>query len=132
MLMTDRLKTARKECGMTQQQVAELLGIDRSTYAYYELGVSNPSLENLVALSSMFGTDIEWFLGIDREKENWNAPENELHIVRAVREKQMTDLSREERQIVALFRMACVREKKKDMLDMLMKTVFNPDDDDEE
>lgn len=132
MLMVERLKAARKECKMTQQQVADLLGIDRSAYAYYELGVSNPSLENLVTLSSVFKTDIEWFLGIERDKENWNAPENELHLIKAVKEKQMSELSKEERQLVALFRIACIREKKSDVLDSLMKTAFNTEEDEED
>ena len=131
MLMVERLKTARKESKLTQQQVADLLGIDRSTYAYYELGVSNPSLENLVTLAAMFKVDIEWLLGIDRDENSWNIPENELHLVRAVKEKQITELSKEERQIVALFRIACISEKKKDVLDMLMKAAFNTEDDEE-
>ena len=33
-----KLKRLRENFNLTQQQVAEALGIDRSTYAYYELG----------------------------------------------------------------------------------------------
>lgn len=108
MLMTERLKAARKECKLTQQQVADILGIDRSTYAYYELGVSNPSIENLIALSAVFKTDINWLIGADRGDDAFRSPENEFSLVKAVKEKQMTELSKDERQIVALYRIAGV------------------------
>ena len=36
--MGKKLKRLRENFNLTQQQVAEALGIDRSTYAYYELG----------------------------------------------------------------------------------------------
>ncbi len=125
MFLVERLKAARKECKMTQQQVADLLGIDRSTYAYYELGVSNPSLDNIAALASIFKTDIEWFCGVDSDGRNWNSSDNELQLIKAVREKGMADLSKEERKLVALFRMASVSEQKEKIIDSLMKCVFD-------
>ena len=39
-----RCKILRQERGLTQQQVADALGISRSAYAYYEIGGSEPSL----------------------------------------------------------------------------------------
>lgn len=123
MFLVERLKAARKECKMTQQQVAALLGIDRSTYAYYELGVSTPSLDNIAALASIFKTEIEWFCGADAN-ENWNSSESELQLIKAVKEKGMAELSKEERQLVALFRMASVSEDKKTIITSLMDSVF--------
>ena len=38
MLLNQRLKHFRTMSGLTQQQVADVLGLDRSTYAYYESG----------------------------------------------------------------------------------------------
>ena len=37
-----RCKILRQERGLTQQQVADALGISRSAYAYYEIGGSEP------------------------------------------------------------------------------------------
>ena len=42
-----RCKILRQERGLTQQQVADALGISRSAYAYYEIGGSEPSLSVL-------------------------------------------------------------------------------------
>ena len=50
----ERLKNARQKAGMTQQQVADALGISRSAYAYYEIGGSEPSLSVLWELAQYF------------------------------------------------------------------------------
>ena len=59
MIVSERLRAARKACKMTQGQVAELLGVDRSTYTYYETGKSSPSYENLMRLAAMFKVDVQ-------------------------------------------------------------------------
>ncbi len=58
-----RIKTHRLDSGYTQRQVADRLSIDRSTYAYYEIGKRVPSLERLVALCELFETDPNTLLG---------------------------------------------------------------------
>ena len=42
-----RLKQHRELCRLTQQQVADILNINRTTYTKYETGVSEPSHEVL-------------------------------------------------------------------------------------
>ncbi len=128
MIITERLKAARKACQLTQQQVADILGIDRSTYAYYELGTSNPSLENLVSLAAVFNTDIEWFIGSDIKKEAWHSPENELSLKLHIKERHIGDLSKDERKLVALFRLAEKNGKQKDLIDILSKAAIKDED----
>ena len=41
------LKYYRHECGLTQQQVADRLKIERSTYTYYETGKTKPDISRL-------------------------------------------------------------------------------------
>ena len=36
------LKYYRSECKLTQQDVADLLGLERSSYTYYETGKTEP------------------------------------------------------------------------------------------
>jgi len=48
----------RKLAGLTQQQVADKLGIKRGTYAYWEISVY-PSEELLIELSKLFDIDLE-------------------------------------------------------------------------
>lgn len=43
--MRNKLKTIRTDKGFTQQEISDLVGIDRSFYTNIELGVKNPSLQ---------------------------------------------------------------------------------------
>lgn len=44
----------RAQAGYTQKQVADLLGVDRSTYSYYELGKIKPDIKTIMNLSKIF------------------------------------------------------------------------------
>ena len=116
MLDKDRLKMCRKECKLTQQQVADLIGVDRSAYAYYELGVSSPSVENLFRLASIFKVDAQWLMGISADTDSLKSPEGGLKLLKAVKEKNITELSKEERQFVALYRLANAKGKSEQMV----------------
>lgn len=52
-----RLIKLRKEKGLTQEQVARLLQITRTTYANYETGYRNPSLKIIIEMKKLFGID---------------------------------------------------------------------------
>ncbi len=55
----EQLKVFRKKMGLTQADVADHLGIDRSTYAKYETGQSEPNFDMLQKISLLFGTSID-------------------------------------------------------------------------
>ena len=129
MLIAKRIKAARTECKLTQQQVADVLGIDRSTYAYYETGTNKPSIEILVRLAAIYNTEFSWLAGADRDNNSWNENEPELNIIAAVKEKQITDLSKNERKLVAIYRAAGQIDKDRDLISMLI-TVLKSDADD--
>ena len=47
----NRLRTLRRYNGMTQREVAARLHLERSSYAYYEIGTTEPDLHTLSAVS---------------------------------------------------------------------------------
>ncbi len=57
-----RLRRAREACGLTQQQVAERLGVSRATVAQMELGNREVSSLELDRLAYLYGRDIRSFL----------------------------------------------------------------------
>lgn len=61
----NNLRKQRTRLGLTQQQVAEKLNIDRSTYSYYELGRTSPSVEMLYELILLFGVSADELLKKD-------------------------------------------------------------------
>ena len=56
------LKRRRTECKMTQEFVAEALGVSRQAVSKWESGASDPSTVNLIALAKLFGTTPEELL----------------------------------------------------------------------
>lgn len=58
MSLKENLKNYRLANDYTQQQVADVLGIDRTAYANYELGHTSPNIENLCKLARIFGVTL--------------------------------------------------------------------------
>ena len=67
-LTASRLKALRKQHGLSQNQVAAVLAVDRSTYAYYELGRTPLSMEKLFALAVYFRVSSDFLLGLSEEE----------------------------------------------------------------
>lgn len=53
------IKKKRLEKGLTQKQLAKLLGIPRSTIASYEIGVSKPKGKKALEISQLLEIPIE-------------------------------------------------------------------------
>ena len=58
----ETIKTYRTGCKMTQEFVAESLGVSRQAVSKWESGVSDPSTSNLLALAKLFGVSPEELL----------------------------------------------------------------------
>lgn len=59
-----RLKELRIENGLSQQRVADILGVKQQSYARYELGTGEPSLQTLIKLTRIFYVSADYLLGI--------------------------------------------------------------------
>ncbi len=64
----EKLKTMRKEAGMTQKELADRLGITKSVVSYYELQERTPSPDVLIRLAGIFHVTTDYLLGIDQRK----------------------------------------------------------------
>ena len=58
----ETLKAHRTECKMTQEFVAEHLGVSRQAVSKWENGTSDPSTSNLLALARLYGISAEELL----------------------------------------------------------------------
>lgn len=61
-MLAENLKNIRKEHKLTQQEIANVLGLDRSTYAFYETGKTTPSVNTLYKLAEIYNVSIESFI----------------------------------------------------------------------
>ncbi len=56
-------KRLRSSSGLTQAEMAEKLGISRSTIGMYETGAREPDFETLEKIADFFNVDIDYLLG---------------------------------------------------------------------
>lgn len=61
--MANRLREFRKNQGMTQMQIADVLGCQKSSVSQYERGVHTPSLHNALRLARALNTTVEELFG---------------------------------------------------------------------
>lgn len=59
----DRLKQLRKQKKLRQEDIANKLGIARTTYAMYEQNSREPDFETLQKLADLFGVSTDYLLG---------------------------------------------------------------------
>ena len=69
-MIGEKIKKKRKELNLTQEYLAKELNISRQAVSKWEKGTSEPSMENLLKLSEIFGVDIKYFKKDNDEKEN--------------------------------------------------------------
>ena len=53
------LRDHRTRCQMTQEYVAEAVGVSRQAVSKWEKGLSSPSTANLLALAKLYGASVE-------------------------------------------------------------------------
>jgi DNA-binding XRE family transcriptional regulator len=58
----ESIKNHRTRCNMTQEFVAEALGISRQAVSKWESGISDPSTSNLIELAKLFKVSPEELL----------------------------------------------------------------------
>ena len=58
----EALKAHRIQCKMTQEFVAETIGVSRQAVSKWENGTSDPSTSNLFALAKLYGVSVEELL----------------------------------------------------------------------
>lgn len=58
----EAIKANRLRCKMTQEFVAEAIGVSRQAVSKWEIGASDPSTSNLIALAKLFGVSPEELL----------------------------------------------------------------------
>lgn len=65
MTFGERLQQARKEKGLTQEMVAEMIGVAKSTYTGYERNNREPDVFKIKRLVEVLGVNSSWLLGVE-------------------------------------------------------------------
>ena len=63
-----RLKELRESKGLTQKEVAEIIGYSEISYARYEKGEREPDISTLCKLAEYFNVTVDYLIGRDNLK----------------------------------------------------------------
>lgn len=69
MALSDNIKTRRTQLKMSQEYVADQLGISRQAVAKWESGKSRPTAANLAELAALFEMSVSELVDPEKEKE---------------------------------------------------------------
>ena len=58
-----RMKELRKECKMTQREMADTFDVRVRTYQGYEYGESYPEVAKLIAIADFFDVSLDYLVG---------------------------------------------------------------------
>ncbi|MBE6139199.1 MAG: helix-turn-helix transcriptional regulator [Firmicutes bacterium] len=64
-----RLKDIREDNDINQTKMSEILGVNRSTYSLWELGINIIPLKNLCDFADYFNVSIDYVLGLTNNKK---------------------------------------------------------------
>ncbi|GAV21852.1 helix-turn-helix domain-containing protein [Carboxydothermus pertinax] len=64
-----KLQEARNKNGLTQEQVAKVLGINKVQLSYFENGAREINISLLQKLANLYGYSVEYFLGNEEINE---------------------------------------------------------------
>ena len=117
------LKHCRENAGLTQKQMSNALNIERSTYAYYECGKTNPSCAFILKLAKVLNLDYTLFLeAIDDEVFN----EDEDLLTSSTESwetcRKTYELSKQEQKLILSYR--AMPKEKRNEIDNICKTFF--------
>lgn len=116
----ESLKRVRLEHNLKQKDISEAIGIDRSTYSFYETGKTNPPVETLCALAKIYNVTIGYLIGKEANNPELRARANAVSS--AV--DPIALLSKDEQTLLIYYRLA-QEDVKREMLDEIVKKYKN-------
>lgn len=127
-MIGERLRTIRKEHKLTQQNIADVLGIDRTTYTVYELGTTTPSPATLVKLSQIYNVTVGYLIGVEENNPELRKSNKSFSAASTLNSDPLSLLEKEEREILLYFRVLSPEEKEvvyKELKERAKKTKDN-------
>ena len=82
-MICDRIRELREKAGYSQAQLAKKLDVTRSSVNAWEMGLSTPTTQYIVALTKLFHVSSDYILGIDGTLtiSLGNYTEEEIHLI---------------------------------------------------
>lgn len=65
----ENLRLARERKGLSQKEVAEQIGVAKSTYSLYESGNREPNVQTIKKIADILSTSADELLGLDDQPQ---------------------------------------------------------------
>ena len=93
MALGERIKVCRQNAGMSQEKVAELVGVSRQAVTKWEVNQSAPNTENLFKLAEIFGTTVDMLLTL--EDESKQSPAEQIYYLYKMEKEKKTAIKKQ-------------------------------------
>ena len=101
MVFKEKLRTLRKQCGLTQKQLSDALGLERSAYSYYETGKSVPPIDKMITLSKIFNVTLDELMCANRRE---NIVRDDTSVYNTAHLTPLATLPKDEQELLVLYR----------------------------
>lgn len=108
----EKLLRLRKEMKMTQDDVAKILGMSRTSFSKYENGNSAPPLQVLRKIAAIYNVGLEFLIFDENTSIRLNDSQSEDENTSSVSVSKITELRPVEKQIIGKYRILTDEEKK--------------------
>lgn len=95
MALGERIKECRQNAGMSQEKVAELVGVSRQAVTKWEVNQSAPNTENLFKLAEIFGTTVDLLL--DSDEDSKQSPAEQICYLYKMEEEKKAEAKKKQR-----------------------------------
>ena len=102
----EKLRYVRHNCGLSQRQVANAMGLNRTTIGSWESGRTEPSLDKIVKLAQIYRVDPTEILPNESSPAPFKDPDKDDS-----KAKPIYSLTKEEQQLLVAFRLLSDTER---------------------
>lgn len=67
--LSDKLRILRIKKGLSQEQIANVLGVTKSVISAYECQLRNPTFDKLIKLAQLYNVSTDYLLGVKNNKK---------------------------------------------------------------
>lgn len=101
MALGERIKECRQNAGLSQEKVAELVGVSRQAVTKWEVNQSAPNTENLFKLAEIFGTTVDMLLD-SNDSNKQSSAEQIYYLYKMEEEKKIANKRRKTKKYISI------------------------------
>ena len=88
-----KLKQLRERAGLSQYDIAPILQVTQATYANYELGKTQPTIETLIKIADYYGVSLDYLCDHTTKAFDFGyLNEQQIYLINKIKALDNTDL----------------------------------------